>query len=70
VALTVAIVLTFFAPWLWNLVTVRTGLAIETVELSWGLGATLAPADRSGGDDRRKPRLSRPCRPTGCATIR
>jgi membrane protein implicated in regulation of membrane protease activity len=37
VALTVAIILAFFAPWPWNLVAVLCGLAIETVELTWGL---------------------------------
>jgi membrane-bound serine protease (ClpP class) len=36
-ALTVAIILAFFAPWPWNLIAVLTGLAIETVELTWGL---------------------------------
>ena len=36
-ALTVAIILAFFAPWPWNLIAILTGLGIETVELTWGL---------------------------------
>jgi membrane-bound serine protease (ClpP class) len=37
VALTVAIVVALFAPWPWNLTAVLTGVAIEAVELTWGL---------------------------------
>jgi hypothetical protein len=36
-ALTVAIILAFFAPWPWNLIAVLGGIGIEAVELTWGL---------------------------------
>ena len=36
-ALTVAIILAFFAPWPWNLIAVLGGIGIEAVELGWGL---------------------------------
>jgi membrane protein implicated in regulation of membrane protease activity len=35
-ALTVAIILAFFAPWPWNLLAVIGGVGIEAVELLWG----------------------------------
>jgi membrane protein implicated in regulation of membrane protease activity len=35
-ALTVAIILAFFAPWPWNLIAVVAGVGIEAVELVWG----------------------------------
>jgi membrane protein implicated in regulation of membrane protease activity len=36
-ALTVAIILAFFAPWPWNLIAVVGGVGVESVELVWGL---------------------------------
>ena len=36
-ALTVAIVVALFVPWPWNLMAVLAGVAIEAVELTWGL---------------------------------
>jgi membrane protein implicated in regulation of membrane protease activity len=36
-ALTVAVIVAFFSPWPWNLTSILTGVAIEAVELAWGL---------------------------------
>jgi membrane protein implicated in regulation of membrane protease activity len=50
VALTVAIILAFFAPWPWNLVAVLTGLGVETVELTWGLRLARRWRPRTGAE--------------------
>jgi hypothetical protein len=51
-ALTVAIILALFVPWLWKLVAVLAGLGIEAVELTWAGGWLDA------GDRRREPKPS------------
>jgi membrane-bound serine protease (ClpP class) len=67
VALTVAIILAFFAPWPWNLVAVLTGLAIETVELTWGLRLARRWRPQTGAEAMigKEAEVEAPCRPTG-----
>lgn len=66
-ALTVAIVLAFFAPWPWNLVAVLCGLAIETVELTWGLRLARRWRPQTGAEAMigLTAEVVAPCRPTG-----
>jgi membrane protein implicated in regulation of membrane protease activity len=67
VALTVAIVLALFAPWPWNLIAVLTGLAIETVELTWGLRLARRWRPRTGAEAMigGMADVVVPCHPTG-----
>jgi membrane protein implicated in regulation of membrane protease activity len=67
VALTVAIVLAFFAPWPWNLVAVLTGLLIEAVELTWGLRLARRWRPQTGAEAMigKEAQVVVPCRPTG-----
>ena len=66
-ALTVAIVLAFFAPWPWNLVAVLTGLAIESVELTWGLRLARRWRPQTGAEAMigKEAEVVARCRPTG-----
>jgi membrane protein implicated in regulation of membrane protease activity len=66
-ALTVAIILAFFAPWPWNLIAVLTGLAIETVELTWGLRLARRWRPQTGAEAMigKEAEVVAPCRPTG-----
>jgi membrane-bound serine protease (ClpP class) len=67
VALTVAIVLAFFAPWPWNLVAILTGLAIETVELTWGLRLARRWRPQTGAEAMigKEAEVVASCRPAG-----
>lgn len=66
-ALTVAIILAFFAPWPWNLIAVLSGLAIETVELTWGLRLARRWRPRTGAEAMigQTAEVVAPCHPTG-----
>jgi membrane protein implicated in regulation of membrane protease activity len=51
VALIVAIVLAFvFLPWPWSLLAIFGGLAIETVELTWGLSLARRWKPKTGAE--------------------
>jgi membrane-bound serine protease (ClpP class) len=67
VALIVAVVLAFFAPWPLNLVAVLTGLAIETAELAWGLRLARRWRPQTGAEAMigKEAEVVEPCRPTG-----
>jgi membrane protein implicated in regulation of membrane protease activity len=71
VALTVAIILAFFAPWPWNLVAVLTGLGIESVELTWGLRLARRWRPRTGAEAMigQTAEVVAPCHPTGQVRI-
>jgi membrane protein implicated in regulation of membrane protease activity len=71
VALTVAIILAFFAPWPWNLVAVLTGLGIESVELTWGLRLARRWRPRTGAEAMigQTAEVVAPCNPTGQVRI-
>jgi membrane protein implicated in regulation of membrane protease activity len=71
VALTVAIILAFFAPWPWNLVAVLTGLGIETVELTWGLRLARRWRPQTGAEAMigKSAEVVAPCRPTGTVRV-
>lgn len=66
-ALTVAIILAFFAPWPWNLVAVLTGLAIESIELTWGLRLARRWRPQTGAEAMigRTAEVVAPCHPLG-----
>ena len=66
-ALTVAIILAFFAPWPWNLVAVLCGLSIEAVELTWGLRLARRWRPRTGPEAMigAVAEVVAPCRPSG-----
>jgi membrane-bound serine protease (ClpP class) len=51
VVLTVAIVLALiFLPWPWNLLAILGGLAVETVELAWGLSLARRWRPKTGAE--------------------
>ena len=66
-ALTVAIILAFFAPWPWNLIAVLGGIGIETVELGWGLRLARRWRPQTGAEAMigRVAEVVAPCHPTG-----
>jgi membrane protein implicated in regulation of membrane protease activity len=66
-ALTVAIILAFFAPWPWNLVAVLVGLGIETVEITWGLRLARRWRPKTGAEAMigQTAEVVAPCRPVG-----
>jgi membrane protein implicated in regulation of membrane protease activity len=67
VALTVAIILAFFAPWPWNLIAVLGGLGIEAVELVWGfrLARRWRPPPEAEAMIGQVAEVVAPCRPIG-----
>ena len=67
VALTVAVILAFFLPWPWKIVAVLTGLAIETVELVWGLRLARRWRAQTGAEAMigQEAVVVAPCRPLG-----
>jgi membrane-bound serine protease (ClpP class) len=71
-ALTVAIILAVFAPWPWNLIAVLGGLAIETVELTWGLRLARRWRPQTGAEAMigQTAEVVVPCRPTGQVRIK
>jgi len=66
-ALTVAIILAFFAPWPWNLIAVVGGLGIEAVELTWGLRLARRWRPQTGAEAMigQVAEVVAPCHPTG-----
>jgi membrane protein implicated in regulation of membrane protease activity len=66
-ALTVAIVLAFFAPWPWNLIAVVVGVGVEAVELVWGLRLARRWRPQTGAEAMvgRLAEVVAPCHPTG-----
>jgi membrane protein implicated in regulation of membrane protease activity len=51
VALAVAIVLALvFLPWPWNLLAILGGLAVETIELAWGLSLARRWKPKTGAE--------------------
>jgi membrane protein implicated in regulation of membrane protease activity len=66
-ALTVAIILAFFAPWPWNLIAVLGGLGIETAELTWGLRLARRWRPQTGAEAMigQTAEVVAPCHPTG-----
>jgi membrane protein implicated in regulation of membrane protease activity len=68
VALILAILLAvFFAPWPWNLLVVLAGLAIEMVELTWGLRLARRWRPQTGAEAMigQTAEVVAPCRPNG-----
>jgi membrane protein implicated in regulation of membrane protease activity len=66
-ALTVAIILAFFAPWPWNLIAVVGGVGIEAVELAWGLRLARRWRPQTGAEAMigQVAEVVAPCDPTG-----
>jgi membrane protein implicated in regulation of membrane protease activity len=66
-ALTVAIILAFFAPWPWNLIAVVAGVGIEAVELVWGLRLARRWRPQTGAEAMigQVAEVVAPCHPTG-----
>jgi membrane protein implicated in regulation of membrane protease activity len=66
-ALTVAIILAFFAPWPWNLIAVLGGIGVEAVELVWGLRLARRWRPKTGAEAMlgQVAEVVAPCRPTG-----
>ena len=67
-ALILAILLAvFFAPWPWNLLVVLAGLAIEMVELTWGLRLARRWRPQTGAEAMigQTAEVVAPCRPNG-----
>jgi len=51
VALLLAVLLAFFVlPWPWGLIAIAGGLAVETVELTWGLRLARRWKPRTGAE--------------------
>jgi hypothetical protein len=71
-ALTVAIILAFFAPWPWNLVAVLVGLGIETVEITWGLRLARRWRPQTGAEAMigQTAEVVAPCHPDGQVRVR
>jgi membrane protein implicated in regulation of membrane protease activity len=67
VALTVAVILALFLPWPLNLLSVLTGLAIEAVELVWGLRLARRWRAQTGAEAMigQEAAVVAPCRPIG-----
>jgi membrane-bound serine protease (ClpP class) len=71
-ALTVAIILAFFAPWPWNLIAVLCGIGIEAVELGWGLRLARRWRPQTGAEAMigQVAEVVAPCHPTGQVRIK
>jgi membrane-bound serine protease (ClpP class) len=73
VALIVAIVLAFiFLPWPWNLLAIFGGLAVETVELVWGLSLARRWKPKTGAEAMigEEAEVVVACRPLGDVRVR
>lgn len=66
-ALTVAIVVALVVPWPWNLTAVLTGVAIEAVELTWGLRLARRWRPKTGAEAMigQLANVVAPCHPNG-----
>jgi membrane-bound serine protease (ClpP class) len=73
VALLVAIILAFvFLPWPWSLAAILGGLAVETVELTWGLRLARRWRPRAGAEAMigEEADVMSACRPLGEVKVR
>ena len=73
VALALAIVLAFiFLGWPWNLLAILGGLAIETVELTWGLSLARRWKPKTGAEAMigEEAEVVAACRPIGDVRVR
>jgi membrane-bound serine protease (ClpP class) len=73
VALLVAILLALlFLPWPWNLVVILGGLAVETVELTWGLSLARRWKPKTGAEAMigELAEVVTACRPLGEVRVR
>ncbi len=72
-ALIVAIVLALiFLPWPWNLLAILGGLAVETVELVWGLSLARRWKPKTGAEAMigEAAKVVTACRPLGDVRVR
>ncbi len=72
-ALLVAILLALlFLPWPWNLVVILGGLAVETVELTWGLSLARRWKPKTGAEAMigELAEVVTACRPLGEVRVR
>jgi membrane-bound serine protease (ClpP class) len=71
-ALTAAIVVAFFAPWPWNLLSILSGLTIEAVELAWGLRLSRRWRPQTGAEAMigQLADVVASCHPTGQVRVR
>jgi len=72
VALLLAVLLAFFVlPWPWGLIAIAGGLAVETVELTWGLRLARRWKPRTGAEAMigAEARVVARCRPLGQVRI-
>ena len=72
-ALTVALVLALlFLPWPWNLLAILGGLAVETVELAWGLSLARRWKPKTGAETMigEAAEVVTACRPLGEVRVR
>jgi membrane-bound serine protease (ClpP class) len=73
VALTIAIILALvFLAWPWNLVVILGGLAVETVELAWGLSLARRWKPQTGAEAMigEEAEVVVACRPLGEVRVR
>jgi membrane-bound serine protease (ClpP class) len=73
VALTVALLLALlFLPWPWNLLAILGGLAVETVELAWGLSLARRWKPKTGAETMigEAAEVVTACRPLGEVRVR
>jgi membrane protein implicated in regulation of membrane protease activity len=73
VALLVAVILAFlFLPWPWNLLAIVGGLAVETVEITWGLRLARRWRPKTGAEAMigEKAEVVAACRPVGNVRVR
>ena len=67
-ALTIAFILAIlFTPWPWNVLVILGGLAVETVELAWGLRLARRWKPKTGAEAMigKEAVVVSPCRPLG-----
>jgi len=72
VALLLGVLLAFFVlPWPWGLIAIAGGLAVETVELTWGLRLARRWKPRTGAEAMigAEARVVARCRPLGQVRI-
>ena len=72
-ALTVALLLALlFLPWPWNLLAILGGLAVETVELAWGLSLARRWKPKTGAETMigEAAEVVTACRPLGEVRVR
>jgi membrane protein implicated in regulation of membrane protease activity len=67
VALIIAVILSFFVPWPWNLLVVLGGILVEVGEITWGLRLARRWRPRTGREAMigMRGEVVSPLRPTG-----